>query len=110
MIYFQVICHMSAAFKGEGHECPSNAIIDHLIDMSHLLLAINSSANFVIYTWRGRRAGRKEPTEADQSSNCCWNRLTKPHTSHFRALTKLQSLYSAVPSGEDSAVLEKQPS
>ena len=46
---------MSAAFKGEGHECPSNAIIDHLIDMSHLLLAINSSANFVIYTWRGRQ-------------------------------------------------------
>jgi hypothetical protein len=34
-------------------ECPTNVIIDHLIDMSHLLLAINSSANFVIYTWRG---------------------------------------------------------
>ena len=81
---------MSAAFKGEGHECPSNAIIDHLIDMSHLLLAINSSANFVIYTWRGRRAARKEPTKADQSSNC-WYTITKPHTSHFwaRALTKL---------------------
>lgn len=46
-------CHLSAAIKGEGDECPSNAIIDHLIDMSHLLLAINSSANFVIYTWRG---------------------------------------------------------
>ena len=50
---FQVSCHLSAAIKGEGDECPSNAIIDHLIDMSHLLLAINSSANFVIYTWRG---------------------------------------------------------
>ena len=53
--FSKVSCHLSAAFKGDGDECPSNDFIDHLIDMSHLLLAINSSANFVIYTWRGER-------------------------------------------------------
>ena len=53
-------CHLSAAFKGDGDECPSNDFIDHLIDMSHLLLAINSSANFVIYTWRGRQEASKQ--------------------------------------------------
>ncbi len=33
--------------------CKSNTVVDSLIDISHLLLAINSSANFIIYTWRG---------------------------------------------------------
>ena len=36
-----------------GAKCQSNYYIDMIIDISHLLLAINSSANFIIYTWRG---------------------------------------------------------
>lgn len=35
-------------------QCPTTKLIDILIELSHLLLAINSSANFVIYTWRGK--------------------------------------------------------
>ena len=39
--------------------CTSHVVVDSLIEVSHLLLAINSSANFIIYTWRG------EEEEAD---------------------------------------------
>lgn len=33
--------------------CGHNQVIDSLIDISHLLLAINSSVNVIIYTLRG---------------------------------------------------------
>jgi hypothetical protein len=52
---YEVACRLNPeAYADTDGECPTNVIIDHLIDMSHLLLAINSSANFVIYTWRGK--------------------------------------------------------
>ena len=34
--------------------CPTTKLMEILINISHLLLAINSSANFIIYTWRGK--------------------------------------------------------
>ena len=46
--------------KGEG--CDTTTFIELLISLSHLLLAINSACNFVIYMWRGdkfRRVFRK---------------------------------------------------
>ncbi|TRY71962.1 hypothetical protein TCAL_01149 [Tigriopus californicus] len=36
-------------------KCPATPLMASLIDISHLLLAINSSANFIIYTWRGQK-------------------------------------------------------
>lgn len=37
--------------------CPASTkqVLNNLADFSHLLLAINSSANFIIYTWRGEK-------------------------------------------------------
>ena len=34
-------------------KCPTTPLIDSIVDISHLLLAINSSANVIIYTLRG---------------------------------------------------------
>jgi len=34
-------------------KCPTTPLVDSIVDLSHLLLAINSSANVIIYTLRG---------------------------------------------------------
>ena len=42
--------------KHESHwDCPTTQLIDHLIVISHLLLAINSSANVIIYMLKGKQ-------------------------------------------------------
>ena len=35
-------------------KCPTTPLVDSIVDLSHLLLAINSSANVIIYTLRGK--------------------------------------------------------
>ena len=41
--------------KHESHwDCPTTQLIDKLIVISHLLLAINSSANVIIYMLKGK--------------------------------------------------------
>jgi hypothetical protein len=53
-MYEVIYCRLgNQANLKDGYKCPTTTIIDNLIDLSHLLLAINSSANFFIYTWRG---------------------------------------------------------
>ena len=48
-IYEAVVC------RGKPTECKSNFVMDIIISVSHLCLAINSAANFVIYILRGDR-------------------------------------------------------
>ena len=45
-------------------KCPTTDLMEKLIDISHLLLAINSSANFVLYTWRGKLFWSTRPTQS----------------------------------------------
>ncbi len=39
--------------RSGGSTCVIPDFIERVVSLSHLLLAINSSANFIIYTWRG---------------------------------------------------------
>ena len=53
-IYEVLFCRIgSSGHNAEGH-CKNNATIDIIIDVSHLMLAINSSVNVIIYTLRGK--------------------------------------------------------
>lgn len=38
----------------EPKDCEITAFVTTMVSVSHLLLAINSSSNFIIYAWRGR--------------------------------------------------------
>ena len=53
-IYEVLFCRIgSSGHNAEGH-CKNNSTIDIIIDVSHLMLAINSSVNVIIYTLRGQ--------------------------------------------------------
>ena len=57
---FQVFfCHMSGTGADAHEECEVTAGIEAIVSISHLLLAVNSSANFIIYTMRGTEYHRK---------------------------------------------------
>ena len=51
---YEVIYCRWTSFSGETTTCPVTEFIQTMVSLSHLLLAVNSSANFIIYTWRGK--------------------------------------------------------
>ena len=52
VIYCRLI---STEAVGDRGYCTNTPFIENVISFSHFLLAVNSSANFIIYTWRGAR-------------------------------------------------------
>ena len=52
-VYEVLFCRIGSSGLNSEGLCNNHAVIDYIIDISHLLLAINSSANVIIYTLRG---------------------------------------------------------
>ena len=51
-----IYCRLSTeGLVGERGYCKNTPLVENVISFSHFLLAVNSSANFIIYTWRGAR-------------------------------------------------------
>ena len=51
--YEVLFCRIGSSGLNSEGQCINHAVIDYIIDISHLMLAINSSANVIIYTIRG---------------------------------------------------------
>ena len=47
------------ASNASVEECEITSFIEKIVSISHFLLAINSSSNFIIYTWRGENGTAK---------------------------------------------------
>ena len=54
-VYEVAYCRIGSSRMIKDNSCETTDFVDNVIDLSHLLLAINSSANFIIYTWRGQK-------------------------------------------------------
>ena len=52
-IYEVLFCRIGSSGLNSVGNCKNNSAIDIVIDLSHLMLAINSSVNVIIYTLRG---------------------------------------------------------
>ena len=58
-LYEMIYCKIGKSGRATGKkamiwECANDVTIDSIIDLSHLMLAINSSVNVIIYTLRGK--------------------------------------------------------
>ena len=59
-LYEMIYCKIGKSGRATGKkamiwECANDVTIDSIIDLSHLMLAINSSVNVIIYTLRGKK-------------------------------------------------------
>ena len=80
-VYEVIYCRWSARARAEGRgggvggqeeeECTITPFIERVVSFSHFLLAFNSSVNFVIYTWRGKRKEGSRERERGQRLLFC---------------------------------------
>ena len=52
-LYEVLFCRIGSSGLNSKGLCISHSVIDYIVDVSHLLLAINSSTNVIIYMLKG---------------------------------------------------------
>ena len=71
-----IYCRLSteALVIGERGYCKNTPLVENVISFSHFLLAVNSSANFIIYTWRGAREDQSQSNLIGENYNISHSR------------------------------------
>ena len=89
-LYEMIYCKIGKSGRATGKkamiwECANDVTIDSIIDLSHLMLAINSSVNVIIYTLRGKEHSFLEMPKGQliSKANCQAVNSSKKRTNEF---------------------------